>query len=115
MSLLTTLQNLASIFYDKEKKSWEECGSPKSGHIFFDVKKLWKFAHQKYHAIVIVNGGLVADDYSEVNTLIVDMDNLDSEDLCPNCKTRLKDFKCSFCMIDWADYSAKRIYELINK
>ena len=115
MNVLKSLQEIAKYLYADEKTSFEECGSPKSGHIFFAVKKLWKFAHQRYHYLVLMKGGTVEGEYGEANVLIVDMDDLESEDLCPNCKTRLDRFRCSFCMIDWADYSAKRIYELINK
>jgi hypothetical protein len=115
MNILKSLQNLAQYLYHDEETSWEECGKPKSGHIFFDVKKLWKFAHQKYQYIVLMDGGTVEGEYGEVNVLIVDMDDLESEDLCPNCKTRLDRFRCSFCKIDWKADSVTRMYELVNK
>jgi len=114
MNILIHLGEVLSQFYEDERKHWEEDERPKK-HIFLVLEKIGKFVNKQYQVVVFVRGGSVEQVFdNDLKILIVDMDNLEEDDLCPACRTRLEGFKCSFCKVDWSDWSYQQIVDKLN-
>lgn len=35
-----SLERVISYYYAEERRNWEECGKPRKGHIFLDLRNL---------------------------------------------------------------------------